>query len=111
MAHFVELDDNNVVLRVVVVANKDTSDAFGVEKEHIGAAFLERILGGRWIQTSYNGNIRKRYAGPGMVYYPEYDQFGAPDPQDGSTYDHEIGEWVFKDFNENEILVEKIGEN
>ena len=49
MAHFAELDENNTVLRVVVIANKDTADAHGVEKEHIGAAFCERLFGGRWV--------------------------------------------------------------
>ncbi len=57
MAHFAELDSNNVVLRVVVVDNKDTADANGVEKEHIGAAFCERLFGGTWKQTSYNGTM------------------------------------------------------
>ena len=65
MAHFCKLDENNIVTQVVVVDNKDTADAFGVEKEHIGAAHLEKILGGTWKQTSYNGNIRKNYAGIG----------------------------------------------
>lgn len=94
MAHFAELDENNVVLRVVVVDNKDTSDANGVEKEHIGAAFLERILGGRWIQTSYNGSIRKRYAGVGMVYLEDHDHFAGAKPSETATYDPEAGEWV-----------------
>jgi len=58
MAHFVELDANNVVLRIIVVANADTADVSGAEKEEIGAAFCERLLGGTWKQTSYNGNIR-----------------------------------------------------
>ena len=77
MAHFAELDANNVVLRVVVVANKDTADANGVEKEHIGAAFLERLLGGTWVQTSYNGNMRGKYAGIGDKYDPIADEFVA----------------------------------
>ena len=94
MAHFAELDQNNVVLRVVVVDNKDTSDANGVEKEHIGAAFCERLFGGRWVKTSYNGNIRKRYAGIGMVYIEEHDQFAWPAPSATATYDPEVGEWV-----------------
>jgi hypothetical protein len=75
MAHFAELDANNVVLRVVVVANKDTADANGVEKEHIGAAYLERLLGGTWVQTSYNGNMRGKYAGIGDKYDPAKDEF------------------------------------
>jgi hypothetical protein len=80
MAHFAELDENNVVLRVIVVGNKDTSDANGVEKEHIGAAFCERLFGGRWVQTSYNGNMRKNYAGIGYTYRADIDAFVAPKP-------------------------------
>lgn len=80
MAHFAELDSNNVVLRVIVVANKDTADANGVEKEHIGAAFCERLLGGTWKQTSYNGNIRKNYAGAGYTYREDIDAFVSPQP-------------------------------
>ena len=76
MAHFAELDANNVVLRVVVVATEDNSTADGVEKESIGQAFCERLFGGRWIQTSYNNNIRKRYAGVGYTYNEEIDEIG-----------------------------------
>ena len=80
MAHFAELDANNVVLRVIVVGNKDTSDANGVEKEYIGAAFCERLFGGTWKQTSYNGNIRKNYAGIGYTYREDIDAFVPPQP-------------------------------
>jgi hypothetical protein len=75
MAHFAELDENNIVKRVIVVDNKDTSDANGVEKEYIGAAFCERIFGGRWVQTSYNANKRKNYAGIGYTYDEQRDAF------------------------------------
>ena len=80
MAHFAELDANNVVLRVIVVGNKDTADANGVEKEHIGAAFCERLFGGTWKQTSYNGNKRKNYAGIGYTYDAGRDAFIPPKP-------------------------------
>jgi hypothetical protein len=80
VAHFAEIDANNVVLRVIVIDNKDTSDANGVEKEHIGAAFCERLFGGTWKQTSYNGNIRKNYAGIGYTYNAILDAFIAPQP-------------------------------
>ena len=80
MAHFAELDSNNVVLRVVVIANKDTADADGVEKEYIGAAFCESVLGGTWNKTSYNGNIRKNYAGIGYTYRADIDAFVPPQP-------------------------------
>ena len=78
MAHFAELDSNNVVLRVIVVANSDTSDANGNEVESIGVAFCQKLLGGNWKQTSYNGNIRKNYAGIGYTYDVELDEFIAP---------------------------------
>ena len=80
MAHFAELDENNVVLRVIVVDNKDTSDVNGVEKEYIGAAFCERILGGRWVQTSYSNSFRKRFAAIGYIYNAEIDAFIPPQP-------------------------------
>ena len=75
MAHYAKIDENGLVLQVVVVDNKDTADAFGVEKEHIGAAHLEKILGGTWKQTSYNGNMRKNYAGIGYTYDAVRDAF------------------------------------
>ena len=80
MAHFAQLDDNNVVTQVIVVANSDTADANGVEKEYTGAAFCERLFGGTWKQTSYNGNIRKNYAGIGFTYHEDIDAFAAPQP-------------------------------
>ena len=80
MAHFAEIDQNGLVLRVIVVSNKDTSDASGVEKEYIGAAFCERLLGGTWKQTSYNGNMRKNYAGIGYTYDAQRDAFIPPKP-------------------------------
>jgi hypothetical protein len=92
MAHFAELDSNNVVLRVVVIANKDTADADGVEKEYIGAAFCESVLGGTWKQTSYNGNIRKNYAGVGYTYRADIDAFVAPQPYPSWVLD-ENAQW------------------
>jgi hypothetical protein len=78
MAHFAKLDANNLVTQVIVVANEDTMDAVGVEKEHIGAAFCEKLLGGTWKQTSYNGNFRKNYAGIGYKYHADIDAFVPP---------------------------------
>ena len=93
MAHFAELDENNVVKRVIVVGNADTSDANGVEKEHIGAAFCERLLGGVWKQTSYNGNMRKRYAGIGFTYNAELDAFVAPKPFASWVLNNTTADW------------------
>lgn len=95
MAHFAEIDSdrNNLVLRVVVVANKDTADAQGVEKEHIGAAYLERLLGGTWVQTSYNGNIRKHYAGIGYTFDVGRDAFIPPKPYPSWVLDEASCNW------------------
>jgi hypothetical protein len=73
MAHFAEIDSNNVVLRVLVVAN---------EHENRGQEFLANDcnLGGTWIQTSYNGNIRSKFAGMGDIYDEVNDEFYTPEP-------------------------------
>lgn len=70
MAHFAQLDDNNVVTQVIVVSNDDTSDSNGTEVESIGVAFCQKLLGAEtnWKQTSYNANMRGNYAGIGYTY-------------------------------------------
>jgi hypothetical protein len=93
MAHFAELDSNNVVLRVLVIGNADTADANGVEKEHIGAAWCERLFGGTWKQTSYNGNIRKNYAGIGYTYDENIDAFIPPKPFPSWLLNTETAKW------------------
>jgi hypothetical protein len=93
MAHFAKIDENNIVTQVVVVDNKDTADASGVEKEHIGAAHLEKILGGVWKQTSYNGNIRKNYAGIGYSYDSQRDAFIPPKPFNSWVLNESTAQW------------------
>ncbi|CAB4131330.1 hypothetical protein UFOVP120_80 [uncultured Caudovirales phage] len=80
MAHFAELDENNVVLRIIVVSNDECRDDSGNESEAIGASFCNRLLGGVWKQTSYNGRIRKNYAGIGFIYDEAKDAFIEPQP-------------------------------
>jgi len=81
MAHFAELDENNTVLRVVVVDNNNLLDESNDEKEDVGVRYLQGILGpdSRWVQTSYNGNFRKVYAGIGFTYDPLNDEFIPPE--------------------------------
>lgn len=79
MAHFAELDENNIVTQVIVVAN-DELLVDGVESETKGIEFCQSLLGGRWVQTSYNGSIRKNYAGIGFIYDLSLDAFYAPQP-------------------------------
>ena len=73
MAHWAEIDENNTVVRVLVGDNNDPNGDEGYQ-------WLLDNLGGTWIKTSYNGKIRKQYAGIGYVYDPEADVFIAPNP-------------------------------
>lgn len=94
MAHFAEIDAQNVVTRVVVVANEDCLDANGQENEAVGAGFLARLLGGRWVQTSYNGRIRKNYAGVGFRYDAALDAFIPPQPFPSWALNSETCQWT-----------------
>jgi len=62
------------------VDNDDTTDENGNEVEALGIAFAENLLGGTWVQTSYNNNIRKQYAGTGFTYNASADVFISPQP-------------------------------
>jgi len=79
MAHFAKLDENNFVLEVHSVHNNELLQN-GVESEDKGIQFLVGLFGGIWKQTSYNGNIRKNYAGIGYTYDPTRDAFIPPQP-------------------------------
>lgn len=80
MAHFAELDNNNIVKQVIVIHNNELLDN-GVEFEAKGIAFCQSLFGGQWVQTSYNGNIRKNYAGIGFTYDEIRDAFIPPKPE------------------------------
>jgi hypothetical protein len=67
MAHFAELNANNVVTQVIVVNNNELLDN-GIESEAKGISFCQSLFGGNWIQTSYNANFRGKYAGIGDTY-------------------------------------------
>ena len=82
MAHWAEIDDSNIVLRVLVGNNNEADE---------GEAFMNS-LGGRWVKTSYNGNIRKNFAGIGYTYREDIDAFVAPQPFPSWTLD-ENAQW------------------
>ena len=81
MAHFAQLDPiTNKVLQVVVVDNSILiNPETHAEEEHRGAKFLYDILGGAWVQTSYNNSFRKRFASIDYIYDPNLDEFIPPD--------------------------------
>ena len=86
MAHWAELDDNNIVLRVTVGNNDDPNGDEGYQ-------WLIDNLGGTWVKTSYNGNIRKNYAGIGFTYDEERDAFIAPKPVESWILNEETCQW------------------
>ncbi len=79
MAHFAELDETNIVKQVIVVHNNELL-VDGVELEAKGIEFCQSLFDGTWVQTSYNGNIRKNYAAIGYIYDSIRDAFYAPQP-------------------------------
>ena len=82
MAHFAELDETNIVKQVIVVHNNELLDENGNESEQKGIDFCVNLLGGTWIQTSYNKNFRGTYAGIGYLYDLINDVFVAPEPKE-----------------------------
>ena len=84
MAHFAELDGNNIVTRVIVVGNDVTTAAgpLGSNDMHVdGETWCVNFFkGGTWKQTSYNNNFRKQYAGKGFTYDAAKDKFISPQP-------------------------------
>jgi hypothetical protein len=93
MSHFAELDKNNVVLRVLV---GDNNDANGDE----GYQWLLDNLGGTWVKTSYNGTIRKNFAGIGYLYDEVRDAFIAPEPEGNLGLDENTCQWIVPDVDQ-----------
>jgi hypothetical protein len=94
MSHFAKLDENNIVTQVIVVSNEDITDPFtGQEDEILGIAFCKKLLGGNWKQTSYNNNMRVRYAGTGYSYNAELDAFITPKPFPSWVLVNETADW------------------
>jgi hypothetical protein len=92
LAHFARIE-NNLVTQVIVVENKDTSTPDGTEVESIGVAFCQRLFGGNWVKTSYNGNIRKNYAGIGYTYNAGLDAFVPPKPFNSWVLNENTCQW------------------
>ena len=84
MSHWAELDETNKVVRVLVGDNNELDE---------GKAFMES-LGGTWLKTSYNGTIRKNFAGIGYTYDAERDAFIAPEPDNASGFDEATCRWI-----------------
>jgi hypothetical protein len=92
LAHFARIE-NNLVTQVIVVENKDTSTPDGTEVESIGVALCQRLFGGNWVKTSYNGNVRKNYAGVGFTYNAGLDAFVPPKPYASWVLNNDTAQW------------------
>lgn len=93
MAHFAQINSDNVVTQVIVVSNADCGGGEYPASDSIGAAFCTNLLGGTWKQTSYNNNFRKRYAGIGYTFNEELDAFIAPKPYPSWTLNTDTADW------------------
>jgi len=83
MSHWAEIDENNKVIRVLVGDNNEPDEGEAIIKS----------LGGRWIKTSYNGNIRKNFAGIGMTYDEKRDAFIADQPDSYWVFNEDTCRW------------------
>lgn len=93
MAHFAQIDDNNIVTNVIVLSNENAPDPFP-ESEQAGQQFIASLgFTGVWLQTSYHGNFRNNYAGIGYSYDPDRDAFIPPKPFDDCVLDEETCQW------------------
>lgn len=95
MAHFAQLDENNIVTSIIVVDNKKCLDENGIESEEKGIEFCRQLLGENtnWVQTSYNNNFRVRYACIGFTYNKELDAFIPPKPYESWSLNENTYVW------------------
>ena len=93
MAHFAQINSDNVVTQVIVVSNDDCAGGTYPASDSVGAAFCNNLLGGTWKQTSYNNNFRVRYAGIGYAFNEELDAFIAPKPYPSWTLNEDTADW------------------
>ena len=90
MAHFAKLDENNIVTEVLVVNNEVLLETDGTESEYKGMMFLNGLFGSAtWVQTSYNNNFKKQYAGIGYTYDETNDVFIALQPFNSWSLDRQ----------------------
>lgn len=107
MAHFAQLDVNNIVLDVIVINNAVVEDLPFPESEPLGVAFCQSLYGVDtvWKQTSYNNSFRGCYAGIGYTYDPVIDQFVPPPPPVTNFTEIQVrtGELNYQQLSESEL--------
>jgi hypothetical protein len=93
MSHWAEINEESIVVRVLVGDNNEPDE---------GEAFMNS-LGGTWVKTSYNGTIRKNYAGIGFTYDETRDAFIAPEPEGNIGFDEETCQWIMPVVESDEL--------
>jgi hypothetical protein len=94
MAHFAQIGENNKVINVIVVDNMVLFDEENATyDERLGIAFCNSLIPGKWVQTSYNNNIRKNYAGIGYTWDEGRDAFIPPKPFESWVLDEDTCTW------------------
>lgn len=96
MAHFAQLDHNNIVKQVIVISNDDMLNQNGLEDENIGINLCKQLVEDEtsiWKQTSYNSKFRHQYAGIGDLYLEEYDAFVDKKPYDSWILNTSTLQW------------------
>ena len=94
MAHFAKIGLNSKVISVHSIHDNELKDSNGVEQENLGIEFLTNLHKWPiWKQTSYNGNIRKNFAGIGFTYDEDRDAFIAPKPYASWILNEETCQW------------------
>jgi hypothetical protein len=88
MSHWAKVDQDNKVIQVVVGDNNEPDE---------GYQWLIDNLGGTWIKTSYNGKIRKNYAGLDFTYDAVRDAFIAPKPENSIGFNEDTCQWIVPD--------------
>jgi len=97
MAHYARVNSKNIVTYITPISNEIITDENGIEHEELALSHLYSTIpdsvGDRWIQTSYNNNFRKRYAGIGYIWDENLDAFIPPKPFDSWILNPETADW------------------
>ena len=95
MAHFAKINNDNVVETVLVLDNAELNGLDFPESEAVGVAFFKNLFGEdtNWVQTSFNANFRKHYAGINFTYDPALDAFITPKPYPSWVLDEQTCTW------------------
>jgi hypothetical protein len=93
MAHFALLNNDNIVIDIIAIDNKDILNSDGIENEKIGIDFCNSLIPGKWLQTSYSRKFRKNFATIGMIYDQKRDAFITQQPYPSWIFNEETYQW------------------